>query len=84
MVLNMDEIGLRTSSNKLLKILWTYDKKQIGVESHKSYAYFKNALKTNLIFLSIVPHTSYKLQIVDVSVYISFKNFSESTFWQNN
>lgn len=46
-------------------------------ESHKSYAALDFASKNHVIFLSIPPHTSHRLQPLDVSVYGPIKKFFE-------
>lgn len=46
-------------------------------ESHKSYAALDFASKNHVIFLSIPPHTSHRLQPLDVSVYGPIKRFFE-------
>ncbi|XP_013194640.2 uncharacterized protein LOC106138133 [Amyelois transitella] len=46
-------------------------------ESHKYYPALDYATKNNVIFLSIPPHTSHKLQPLDVAIYSPFKTFFE-------
>lgn len=46
-------------------------------ESHKNYAALEFATNNNVIFLSILPHTSHKLQPLDVSVYGPLKKYFE-------
>lgn len=46
-------------------------------ESHKSYEALDFATKNNIIFLSIPPHTSHKLQPLDVAVYGPIKKYFE-------
>lgn len=47
-------------------------------ESHKYYPALEYATKNNGIFLTIPPHTSYKLQSLDVAVYAPFKRLFET------
>lgn len=46
-------------------------------ESHKSYDALDFATKNNVVFLSIPPHTSHKLQPLDVAIYRPIKKFFE-------
>lgn len=46
-------------------------------ESHKFYPALEYATEHNVEFVSIPPHTSHKLQPLDVSVYSPFKTFFE-------
>lgn len=46
-------------------------------ESHKSYAVLDYASNNNVIFLSIPPHTSHRLQPLDVAVYGPIKKYFE-------
>jgi len=56
-----------TENHKALLILDNH-------ESHKSYEALDFATKNNVIFLSIPPHTSHRLQPLDVAVYGPLKN----------
>lgn len=46
-------------------------------ESHKYYPALEYATSNNVVFLTIPPHTSHKLQPLDVAVYSPFKTFFE-------
>ncbi|KAJ2953466.1 hypothetical protein O0L34_g1061 [Tuta absoluta] len=47
-------------------------------ESHKSYTALEYASKNNVVFLSIPPHTSHRLQPLDVAVYGPIKKYFEA------
>ncbi|XP_046968875.1 MFS-type transporter clz9-like [Vanessa cardui] len=59
-----------TTEHKALLILDNH-------QSHKSYEALDFATKNNIIFLSIPPHTSHKLQPLDIAVYGPIKKYFE-------
>jgi len=53
-------------------------------ESHRSLEAIEFARKNHIVLLSVPPHTTHKLQPLDVSLFSSFKNYMEANIaqWQ--